>query len=410
MNSKKIANDYIWNTLGSVMNAASSILMLLVVTRILGMYAGGVFSLAYALSQQFQSVGAFEMRPYQATDLKRQFSFLTYFVSRCLTTIIMVLCVVAYGIATQGFTPDTFLLISLAALKIFDVLEDVFHGELQRNDKLDKAGQAYFFRVCSTTVSFIVGVIAFRDLAQACFLSLGVSLVVWVYFNCIRNIRWVSKSYAAHDTDSLVRSVFLLLKLCLPLCIGAFLAVYLSNAPRFAIEEYLTKEDLTIYSILFMPALAINLMSQLVFRPMLTSLASLHDSGNRRAFALVVSKSFFAILGIWAILSLVSIQWGTPFLGWLYSVDLSAYLSELLLLLIGGALNAFSIIVYYALVTKRRQALILAGYAATSIFAFFAGGPLASSWGIAGACWLYVLSMLLLCLCFIGIFVQSGKR
>ena len=374
------------------------------------MYAGGVFSLAYALSQQFQSLGAFEMRPYQATDLKRQFSFLTYFVSRCLTTIIMVLCVVAYGIATQGFTPDTFLLISLAALKIFDVLEDVFHGELQRNDKLDKAGQAYFFRVCSTTVSFIVGVIAFRDLAQACFLSLGVSLVVWVYFNCIRNIRWVSKSYAAHDTDSLVRSVFLLLKLCLPLCIGAFLAVYLSNAPRFAIEEYLTKEDLTIYSILFMPALAINLMSQLVFRPMLTSLASLHDSGNRRAFALVVSKSFFAILGIWAILSLVSIQWGTPFLGWLYSVDLSAYLSELLLLLIGGALNAFSIIVYYALVTKRRQALILAGYAATSIFAFFAGGPLVSSWGIAGACWLYVLSMLLLCLCFIGIFVQSGKR
>ena len=186
--------------------------------------------------------------------------------------------------------------------------------------------------------------------------------------------------------------------------------MYLSNAPRFAIEEYLTKEDLTIYSILFMPALAINLMSQLVFRPMLTSLASLHDSGNQRAFVLVVSKSFFAILGIWAILSLLSIRWGTPFLGWLYSVDLSAYLSELLLLLIGGALNAFSIIVYYALVTKRRQALILAGYAATSIFAFFAGGPLVSNWGIAGACLLYVLSMLLLCLCFIGIFVQSGKR
>ena len=60
--------------MGSVMNAASSVLMLLAVTRILGVYAGGVFSLAYAVSQQFQTIGAFEMRPYQATNLSKESS------------------------------------------------------------------------------------------------------------------------------------------------------------------------------------------------------------------------------------------------------------------------------------------------------------------------------------------------
>ena len=90
--------------MGSVMNAASSVLMLLAVTRILGVYVGGVFSLAYAVSQQFQTIGAFEMRPYQATDLERKFSFSAYFASRLVTTLGMMLCVAIYCIVNNGFT------------------------------------------------------------------------------------------------------------------------------------------------------------------------------------------------------------------------------------------------------------------------------------------------------------------
>ena len=129
------------------------------------------------------------------------------------------LCVAIYCVVNNGFTSDSLLLMGLAGLKIFDVAEDVFHGELQRNNRLDKAGQAYFFRVFSTTASFIAGVIVFRNLGKACIFALVVSLVVFVYFNCIRNRCWIVND---HGSDIILRRVMLLLKYCLPLCVGAF--------------------------------------------------------------------------------------------------------------------------------------------------------------------------------------------
>ena len=393
--------------MGSVMNAASSVLMLIAVTRVLGVYAGGVFSLAYAVSQQFQTVGAFEMRPYQATDLERKFSFGTYLLSRFATTLAMVLCVIVYCIVNNGLTSDAILLIGLAALKIFDVAEDVFHGELQRNDRLDKAGQAYFFRVFSTAVSFIAGVVLFRDLGVACIFALIVSLAVFVYFNCIRNWRWIIND---HTSGIVVSEVIRLLKYCLPLCIGAFLAVYLSNAPRFAIEDVLTKEDQALYSILFMPALVINLLSQLAFRPLLTSLAELNGSNNQHALTLTIVRSFVIIFSVWLALSLISIPFGIPFLGWLYNVNLNSHLVDLLLLLIGGALNAFGIIIYYVLVTNRKQMQIMACYVFAAVFSFFVARTFVVMWGITGACLLFVLSMLLLCGLFLFAFIATRLR
>ena len=53
-----LKRDYFWNTLGSIMNAASSVILLLVTTRVMGEYWAGIFSIAYAVGQQFQTVGA----------------------------------------------------------------------------------------------------------------------------------------------------------------------------------------------------------------------------------------------------------------------------------------------------------------------------------------------------------------
>ncbi len=46
--SEQLKKNYFWNTLGSLMNAASAVPMLMVV-RTIGPFAGGVFSLTYAV-------------------------------------------------------------------------------------------------------------------------------------------------------------------------------------------------------------------------------------------------------------------------------------------------------------------------------------------------------------------------
>ena len=57
-----------------------------------------------------------------------------------------------------------------------------------------------------------------------------------------------------------------LLIICLPLCLASFISMYLASAPRFSIKHYLDSTQQGYFTILFMPAMAINLLSIMVFR------------------------------------------------------------------------------------------------------------------------------------------------
>ena len=73
----QVKKDYFWNTMGSGITAVFSVVVLWAVTRIMGPYVGGVFAFGYAVSQQLQTVGAYEIRTYQATDVREVFKFET---------------------------------------------------------------------------------------------------------------------------------------------------------------------------------------------------------------------------------------------------------------------------------------------------------------------------------------------
>ena len=52
----QLSRDYFWNTAASLMGSLSLVIMLMVVTRTAGIQATGIYSLAIAVGQQFQTV------------------------------------------------------------------------------------------------------------------------------------------------------------------------------------------------------------------------------------------------------------------------------------------------------------------------------------------------------------------
>jgi len=83
--------DFIWNIIGSACAAGSSLIYLMVVTRVCGESPGGIFSYAYASAQLMLTIGKFGMRAFQSTDLNQQFSFSNYLASRVFTCALMML-------------------------------------------------------------------------------------------------------------------------------------------------------------------------------------------------------------------------------------------------------------------------------------------------------------------------------
>jgi len=403
--SSQLKKDYIWNTLGSVMNALASVVLLILVTQILGAYEGGVFSIAFAIAQQFQIMGHYEMRPYQATDVEERFSFGVYLASRIVTCSFMMLCVFLYAFYSNGLSFEAVLLALLASLRFFDAFEDVFHGMFQQQGRLDIAGKAFFGRVCAMLVSFAVTLLVSRNLLAACIASLVASLIAFVVLNIpeARRRSVLKPVFSASGIKNLLVA-------CLPLFLGSFLLMYVVNAPRYGIESALSKEFQTFYSILFMPAMVINLLSGFVFKPLLNTLASLWTKDDRRAFFGILAKGLLVVAGVTAVALLAGYWLGIPVLSFIYGIDLGGYRPELMVLLVGGGFNAAAVIGYYGLVTMRCQKAVLVGYGAAALMAFVSVGPAITAGGLWGAAVLYTCLMALLSLVLFALVALLARR
>ncbi len=400
----QLRKNYFWNTLGSLMSSLASVILLMVVTRLLGTYMAGIFSLAYAVGQQFQTLGQFEMRTYQATDVTKRFSFGTYLGSRILTCSGMILALAAYAIYSNGLSYDALLLLLVGSLKVFDAFEDVFQGMFQQHGRLDIAGKAFFSHNLAMTLSFTVVAFLTRNLMIACIAALICSLIVVIVMNYLP-----ARAYEKVVANFSWKPILRLLATCLPLFLGSFLLNDTINVPRYGIEGVLTKDDQTVYAIIYMPALVINMLVGFLFKPLLTTMAERWNSGEHRAFAGILTRGALGIVAATTLVCVVAWPLGIPVLSWFYGIDLSAYHTEFMVLLVGGAFNALSVILYYALVTMRLQRLVVVGYVITALAAHLVAAPLIVARGIMGAVFVYDGSMLLLSVLFL-LALMGGSR
>ena len=332
------ARDYFWNTTASLMLSLTTAVLLLVVKRTAGLEAAGVFTIANTVGQQFQALGMYEVRTYHVTDTRHRFSFGTYLAARIVTVAAVLIAMIA-------------------CLRVFDASEDVFYCELQRVGRLDIAGKACFLRTL-VTICVFSGVLA-----------LGGSMLMAAVITLIASTIALLGAYLppAGRRFSLrplwdPRSVGKVLTECLPLALASFIALYLANAPRFAIDRYLDNARQGYFAIIFMPAFTINLLSFVIFRPLLTQMADRWVGADRSGFTAIVRRGLLGTIAAFAAVALVTYTVGAPILRFVYGTDVSGSMLELIVLVTGGAMNAASVILYYALTTMRLQRLVFVGY------------------------------------------------
>ncbi|WP_067781731.1 lipopolysaccharide biosynthesis protein [Actinomyces vulturis] len=400
---KQVGRDYLWNSLSSLMSSFSLVIMLMVVTRSAGIVAAGIYSLAIAVGQQFQTLGMYEVRTYHVTDVQRRYSFGTYLATRIVTTILMVMGIIIHALRSSGNAPTILLIIAIASLRVFDAVEDVFYSEFQRVGRLDIGGRASFLRITATMLIFCGGLIITKSLLHATLLTLVCSTIVLI----IVFIPPARRMYSLKPQWEW-RGIAALLWECLPLFLASFLAMYLANAPRYAVDSYMDKAAQGYFAIIYMPAVAINMLSLLVFRPLLTRMAARWVIGDRHGFMSVIRKGLFTSLAASVLVAIVSWFLGVWILNLVFHADVSMFRLELMVLVAAGALNAFSVILYYALTTMRRQTYVFFCYGAAATAVWLLAHNVVAPHGLLGAAYTYGGGMTVLCLGFIAGLIYRG--
>ena len=398
----QLGRDYRWNTAASLMSSLAVVIMGVAIVRSgatdsFARAQYGLFTLALAIGQQYQTVGLYEVRTFHVTDVRRRFDFGTYLSTRLLTCLVMVGLIAyhSWTASTKEPYPAFTVIAAMALLRIFDAFEDVYYSEFQRSGRLDIAGKACFARIFTTTFLWS-GLYWFtQDLLTSTLITFAVTCVVLI----------VAYGLPARGVFPLlpslnVRGVAGILWECLPLFVAAFLNQYLANAPRFAIHAALGDEELGVFAIIYMPAVAINMLSLFVFRPLLTRMALRWTEGKRGEFFSIVRRGLLTTAGAFAIVAAVTYMIGPPLLAIVFGTDVSGYVGELMVLVLAGALNAASVILYYALATMRRLRAVLAVFVAAGATAYLLAPALTRSLAMMGASLAYAATMGLLALLF----------
>lgn len=416
---KARAQSYIWYSVGGMLDAMQSALLLMVISRTNGQDDAGVYSIAYAIASLAFAIGCFGMRNFQASDIKHKYSFRTYTSSRVITNIVMMLVAMYYcikGVLFTGYTIDKCIVIMLiTTLKLIDSTEDVFHRMYQSEERLDIAGRCLASREIVMILAFGISLIFSGNLV----VSAGIAAIVsfcWflttttIVYGEIKKGSIMNTGYDKKVRIKLLdKSNISLLIETLALFVGAFSTIYIGNCPKYAIDAYCSSAEQASYNYIFMPVYVIFMIGQFAYQPVLTELAACHKNGDRKGFMRLFWRQILIIIGFVGIVVIGAYFLGIPVLSLVFGTDLAAYKWPLLLLLTASGLLATVDYLNVVITVMGKQKFLIIGYALAIAASFIMATPMVTTYGVMGAVILYSGVMLTECLVFAGIFVASRK-
>lgn len=409
INSSNISRDsFLWNMIGSMIMAFQSVILLMILTRTVGLVEAGIFTIAYANANLFLTIGKYGVRNYQVSDVKNEYTFREYCLTRWITIAAMLtisLVYVVYISIMNSYTLEKTMVVGWMCLfKVPDVIDDVYWGEYQRQGRLDIASKAMAFRLATSMLVYALLLVLTKNQLSALIAATAYSFAALLLL-----LKWTA-SFFQLESEYTKEHICRILKNCFPLFAGGFLSFYIGNAPKYAIDATLTDELQACYGFIAMPVFVIGLLNGFIFNPMLCKISLLWEEKKMNLFIKQILLQIMYVIII--MLTCLAGAWllGVPVLSFLYHTDLSPYKSELLILLLGGGFLGMSGLLNAIITIMRRQHELFIGYLLIAVLAFLLSKIVVGKYAMMGAALLYAALMAGLCVCFLLVLLRGLRK
>lgn len=410
LNTKHIHRSaVIWNALSAMMNSFQTMVLLMVITRFGTMDDSSIFVMAYAVGNLMLNVGKFGVRQFQVTDTNEVYGFYAYRDARVWSTILMMALstlYVGYNIAFNSYDMQKSVVVMLiCAVKAVEAFEDVYHGLMQQQGRLDVAAKILGVRL---TV-FVVGCALLFVLTRDLLLTVAVNFVLTVLLSLLLNrlaMRGLQYPNGKRDRGGTLR----LMLECFPLCACMCMNMYIANAPKYTIDAVVDPEVQTLFNIVFMPVFVIALLANFIFQPYLKSFGDIWAANDRKGF---VKKTWLlsgVVVAVCAVVTAAGMLVGIPLLELVYKVDLTGYHRLLLVFMLAGGVIALQNLLIMAITVVRCQKYMIYGYALVSVVTLIGGNPILVRYDIFGLSVFFLLMMVLLLLYCVGLLFVTVKK
>ena len=327
MKNTNLKKNFIWNTIGVMTFSLTSLLYTIILMRFSTLKMTGIFSFGFTLACTTTALAALGWRTYQVTDVKNELSPFTYIISKFFTVSTVSIFILIF-LLFRDYSFEKFIVVFLLCIfKYLEELSDVYYGIMQKEDKLYYVGIIQFIKSIVNIIVFLLTIMFLKNLIVSVISSVMVNFLFLLFFE-IPIARKLNKWNHSTNRQQLLKYF----KVNTTICIFTFLTMCLSNAPKYAIDVYLTDEIQAVFGIIIMPATVMILVCNFITNPILIQIANLYNDKKVKDIFKLFKKIILIIFLIGIFGLFVAYFLGIPFLNIIYSSNFDKYKLELIIL------------------------------------------------------------------------------
>ena len=404
--SVNLKKEYFWNTIGSGAASFISLAYMIIVTRINGADVAGAFTLSFSNACMLYAIALYSGRTYQVTETNKKISDDDFLYQRLICSVLTIVMTIVISFIYNYKGLKLILLVLLSISKIIEAISDVFHGILQKNNRLDIVGKSLLIRTIGTIILFVIVELLTKNVILATCLIVTCNLLTLLFVDYKLGCKYkVSKKFKMESIKHIFTFGFFTFSITL-------ISNFIYNIPKYGIDRYLSNEMQAIYGIIVMPATIIMLINQFVIQPLITLLKTSYENRNKNQYLSYIKKIILITIITGIVALICGYFLGIPVLELLYGMNLNKYLLSFLIIIVGACLYTISSVLSNSLIVIRKTKIQFYIYVIVTICSYIISSIIIKKNGFIGASYSYLIMMMsLLCLYVIAfIFIVNKKE
>lgn len=339
--------NFIWNLIGTTVNAFMSLVYQVIVTRVNGLEATGVFSVCFSFSLIVYTFSNLGGRVFEVADLKGDDS--TYYTLKWFTGGISMAFSLAFSWLCGYEREKTMLIMLLMLVRIVESFSDTVYAVWQKAERLDLVGISYILKNIISVATFTI----LNVITGSMMVATGTMLIatVAVYFSF--DLR-ILKGFCHIQWNTSMRACAILARQLLYFIGYNIVIMVIANLPKLIADQKYTDSQVGYFGILMMIPTVMLLMGQLLIQQNLTKITKQYHIGNFSTVKRIIGRMFIRIALLATICCVGAYLLGVPVLNLIYGLDFCAYKNMMILLIIAGMFNVFATILSVVLTVMEK--------------------------------------------------------
>ncbi len=405
MNSQ-LRKNLLFNTAGSLLFYLCQAALNLLVTALAGVAANGMLATAMTIANVCLSVASFGMRTFQVSDLEGKYADRTYLLSRYVTLTAAGAGCLAFAFVNSYSAEQRWVIALYTAYRLIESWSDVWHGYLQKAERLDVVGISFGVRGLVTAGTVTLGLVLTGNLVITLAALFALSAVY---------VLAVDLPLAQKHADFATRgggSVWALLAECAPLAVYAALNTAIPSVPRYFCERVLGAVKMSYFNNVFLPVLILQVAVIYLFVPFITTFARLWNQKDKAGFFRGLVLLAAALAAMWAAgaagVALLG-RWGLSIL-YPTSPEILDYAPLLQPLVLATVCTVASTVLCHLLTIARDMRGLILGNLAGLAAAAAVSVPLLRAFDVWGAAFATIAGIGVQALCLLAFLLAKCRR